>query len=80
MKYPGQVSNTDSVLAMKQVLDECLHVDSSQLYDKLLDHSFPCSLPKKKYLTVLLHIGIVEVDVKHNGKVLPVIAFIGFRF
>ena len=46
---------------------------------KLVDYSSPCILPNKHYLTTLLHVGIVEADIQHHGKVLPVIACLGFR-
>ena len=79
LKYPEKVNNIDSVIAMKQILDECLQIDIAHNYQQLARFCNPCTIPKKKYLTVLLHIGIVEVDIKHCGKVLPVIAHIGFR-
>ena len=81
VKYPEKVTTTDSVITMKQIIDEVLLAMNYQpeYYEGLLQFSSPCSLPKEKYLTAVLHIGIVEVDIKHQDKVLPTIAHLGFR-
>ena len=81
VKYPEKVTSTDSVITMKQIIDEVLLTMDYQpeYYEGILQFCSPCSLPKDKYLTVVLHIGIVEVDIKHQNKVLPTIAHLGFR-
>ena len=82
LKYPEKVAPADSVILMKLIFDEFFLQSPSSLgrsYDKLLAYSSPCILPPKHYLTVLLHVGIVEADIQHHGKVLPVIACLGFK-
>ena len=66
---------------MKLIMDEVLQTANypSLMYRDLYQFVTPCTLPKENYLTVVLHIGIVEVDIKHQNKVLPVIAYLGFR-
>ena len=82
VKYPEKVATADSVILMKLIFDELFLQSPSSLgrsYNKVLAHSSPCILPHKHYLTVILHVGIVEADIQHHGKVLPVIACLGFK-
>ena len=74
LRHPAPVTTTDTVLMMKEVVDEILpgvgQFDSS----RLLALSSPCSLPSASYLIVLLHIGLLE---KEDGR--PLLGTIGFR-
>ena len=84
VKYPEKVSMTgaDSVIIMKLIFEEYFPLcPPPASYPGLLPHTSPCVLPPRHrgYLTVLLHVGIVEADIQHHGKVLPVLACIGFK-
>ena len=86
VKYPEKVSmaGADSVIIMKLIFDEYFLSSSPPspvFFPSLVSHSSPCVLPHthRGYLTVLLHVGIVEADIQHHGKVLPVIACLGFK-
>ena len=83
MRYPEEVSISDSVITMKQIVDEVCPTTSENTnvspYTQLLSHINPCSLPNEDYITAIIHIGIVEVDIKHEQRVLPMIAYIGIH-
>jgi hypothetical protein len=81
--YPRIFKISDSLQTMKFILDEVLPRKSPESRDFNPDHlltfTSPCILQPKKYLTAVIHVGIVEDDLQHQGRVLPVIVTFGFR-
>jgi len=83
VKYPEIVTSTDSVQTMKYILDEVMTRNlpgpSHSYMEQILHFSSPCNIPHKQYMTVVLHVGVLEVDIQHQGRVLPVLGTLGFR-
>jgi len=83
MKYPEIVTSIDSVQTMKYILDEMMTRNlpgpSHSYMEQILHFSSPCNIPPKQYMTVVLHVGVLEVDIQHQGRVLPVLGTLGFR-
>ena len=80
LRHPAPIATTDSVLMMKEVLDEILPgsgLRGEQQFDasRLLQLSSPCLLPETSYLIVLVHIGLLE---REGGRAAQ-LGTIGFR-
>ena len=61
---------------MKHILDGLLDSMKHTDYNNLSELTSPTTLPNDDYLPAVLHIGIVEVDIQHNNKVLPMIGYL----
>ena len=80
LRHPAPVATKDSVLMMKEVLDEILpgsglHGEHTFDASRLLQLSSPCQLPETSYLIVLVHIGLLE---REGGRAAQ-LGTIGFR-
>ena len=80
LRHPAPIATTDSVLMMKEVLDEILPgsgLRGEQQFDasRLLELSSPCLLSETSYLIVLVHIGLLE---REGGRTAQ-LGTIGFR-
>jgi len=80
VKYPEIVTSTDSVQTMKFIMDEVMARHLPPFHqEQLFKFTSSCNLSHKKYMTVVLHVGILEVDIQYQGRVLPVLGTLGFR-
>ena len=80
LRHPAPVTTTDTVLMMKEVLDEVLPgsgLRGEQQFDakRLLELSSPCLLSETSYLIVLVHIGLLEKEGDQTAQ----LGTIGFR-
>ena len=78
LRHPTVSATTDSIMMMKEILDEVLPGTGPQgenQFDpgQLLALSHPCRLPTSNYLVVLLQISLLET------KTGPLLGTIGFR-
>jgi len=78
-----EVKKFDTVMMMKTILDAnpFFSTDGLKSFDpnKLLGYCRPCRLPDENYLLVLLHVGIIELEIGLEGKMSPSIGTLGFR-